>query len=46
MKKKAPKKKPNPVAKTLPAFKPQVVPDKRAYKRKPKHPKSEDEEGH
>jgi len=49
MKKPAPKKKPNPVAKSLPGFKPQVVPKKTAYKRKPKHPKEkgtgEEEDG-
>lgn len=44
MKKLRPKKKPNPVAKTLKDHKPQVVPDKRRYKRKPKHPAAEDEE--
>lgn len=41
MKKPVRKKKPNPVAKGLKDFKPQVVPDKRGYKRKPKHPKKE-----
>ncbi len=44
MKKLLPKKKPNPVAKSLKDFKPQVVPDKRGYKRKPKHPKADEEE--
>ena len=44
MKKPVPKKKPNPIAKGLPSFKPSVVPDKTRYKRKPKHPKA-DEEG-
>jgi len=39
MKKPAQKKKPNPVAKALPGFKPKVVPNKTAYVRKPKHPK-------
>lgn len=44
MKKRTPKKKPNPIAKGLSEFKPQVVKDKTAYKRKEKHPKSDDEE--
>ena len=44
MKKRAPKKKPNPVAKTLPGFKPATLPDKRKYKRKPKHPKTDEEQ--
>ncbi|MHA1543783.1 MAG: DUF7230 family protein [Alphaproteobacteria bacterium] len=42
MKKPKPKKKPNPVAKGLSEFKPQVVKDKTGYKRKPKHPKKEE----
>lgn len=42
MKKPKPKKKPNPIAKGLPGFKPQVVKDKTAYQRKPKHPKKEE----
>ncbi|MEE8294616.1 MAG: hypothetical protein V3R64_02790 [Sphingomonadales bacterium] len=41
MKKPAPQKKPNPIAKGLSEFKPQVVKDKKAYIRKPKHPKKQ-----
>lgn len=42
MKKHAPKKKPNPIAKGLSEFKPQVVKGKKTYARKPKHPKKQE----
>lgn len=42
MKKPKPKKKPNPIAKGLSEFKPQVVKGKTAYIRKPKHPKKQE----
>ena len=44
MKKPPPKKKPNPVARGLPGFKPSVVPGKTGYRRKKKHPKADQPE--
>ncbi|MCH7806389.1 MAG: hypothetical protein IH995_04520 [Proteobacteria bacterium] len=44
MKKPTPKKKPNPVARGLPGFKPSVVPGKTRYRRRLKHPKEGDPE--